>query len=128
MRSICRDHGTAMILITHDIALVGQISDTIAVMHAGHLVEHCTAEAVIRTPRHPYTQGLLRSIPGRQERRKLLIQTPGMMPSLADLPSSCPFHPRCPHTTDRCRSERPEPLQAAPGRLVTCHLFDPPHL
>ena len=119
MRTLCRDHGTAMILITHDIALVGQISDTIAVMYAGHLVEHGTAEAVIRTPRHPYTQGLIRSIPGRQERRKRLIQIPGMMPSLADLPEGCPFRPRCERAEPACRV-RPPFAEVAPGHSVAC--------
>jgi oligopeptide/dipeptide ABC transporter ATP-binding protein len=119
MRSLCRDHGTAMILITHDIALVGQISDTIAVMYAGHLVEHGTAEAVIRTPRHPYTQGLLRSIPGRQERRKRLIQIPGMMPSLAELPEGCPFRPRCEKAEPACLI-RPPFAEVAPGHAVAC--------
>jgi peptide/nickel transport system ATP-binding protein len=119
MRTLCRDHGTAMILITHDIALVGQISDTIAVMYAGHLVERGAAEAVIRTPRHPYTQGLLRSIPGRQERRKRLIQIPGMMPSLADLPEGCPFRPRCERAEPACLI-RPPFAEVAPGHAVAC--------
>jgi len=119
MRDLCRERGTAMILITHDIALVGQLCNRIAVMYAGHLVERASAEAIIRTPRHPYTQGLLRSIPGRQERRKRLVQIPGMMPSLADLPEGCPFRPRCDRAVTACLV-RPPLLEVSPGHAVAC--------
>jgi peptide/nickel transport system ATP-binding protein len=119
MRTLCRDHATAMILITHDIALVGQVCDTIAVMYAGHLVERGAAEAIIRSPRHPYTQGLLRSIPGRQERRQRLVQIPGMMPSLADLPEGCPFRPRCEKAEAACLV-RPPLVELSPGHVVAC--------
>lgn len=102
MRNLVREHETAMILITHDIALVGQLCDTICVMYAGHMVERGPKEAVIRNPLHPYTQGLIRSIPGRQERRKRLEQIPGMMPNLIDLPPGCPFRPRCTVATENC--------------------------
>jgi oligopeptide/dipeptide ABC transporter ATP-binding protein len=95
MRRLVLEHETAMILITHDIALVGQFCDTLCVMYAGNLVERGPKEAVIRNPLHPYTLGLIRSIPGRQERRKRLEQIPGMMPNLVDLPPGCPFRPRC---------------------------------
>jgi oligopeptide/dipeptide ABC transporter ATP-binding protein len=119
MRNLCRQHGTAMILITHDIALVGQFCDTISVMYAGHLVERGSAAAVIRTPRHPYTQGLLRSIPGRQERRKRLVQIPGMMPNLADLPEGCPFRPRCEKAEAAC-AMRPALEELTPGHFAAC--------
>ncbi len=102
MRNLVREHETAMILITHDIALVGQLCDTICVMYAGHMVERGPKEAVIRNPLHPYTRGLIRSIPGRQERRKRLEQIPGMMPNLIDLPPGCPFRPRCTLATENC--------------------------
>ena len=119
MRGLCREHGTAMILITHDIALVGQCCDQIAVMYAGHLVERGPAEAVIRTPRHPYTQGLLGSIPGRQARRKRLAQIPGMMPNLIGLPEGCPFHPRCDRAEPAC-GVRPPLVELSPGHLAAC--------
>jgi oligopeptide/dipeptide ABC transporter ATP-binding protein len=119
MRNLCREHGTAMILITHDIALVGQCCDQIAVMYAGHLVERGPAEAIIRTPRHPYTQGLLGSIPGRQARRKRLVQIPGMMPNLIDLPEGCPFRPRCDRAEPACGS-RPPLMELLPGHHVAC--------
>jgi peptide/nickel transport system ATP-binding protein len=119
MRNLCREHGTAMILITHDIALVGQCCDQIAVMYAGHLVERGPAEAIIRAPRHPYTQGLLGSIPGRQARRKRLVQIPGMMPNLIELPEGCPFRPRCDRAETACGS-RPPLIELSPGHHVAC--------
>ncbi len=119
MRRLVRQHGTAMILITHDIALVGQFCDRIAVMYAGHLVELADAATIIRAPRHPYTRGLLRSIPGRQERRKRLVQIPGMMPNLLDLPDGCPFRPRCEQAGPAC-AVRPPLVEVGPGHAVAC--------
>jgi oligopeptide/dipeptide ABC transporter ATP-binding protein len=98
MRRLVLEHETAMILIT----LVGQFCDTVCVMYAGNLVERGPKEAVIRNPLHPYTLGLIRSIPGRQERRKRLEQIPGMMPNLVDLPPGCLFRPRCTHSAASC--------------------------
>jgi len=119
MRNLCRERGTAMILITHDMALVGQCCNQIAVMYAGHLVERGPTEAIVRTPRHPYTQGLLRSIPGRQARRKRLAQIPGMMPNLIDLPEGCPFRPRCDQAQAACGS-RPPLAEIAPSHFAAC--------
>jgi oligopeptide/dipeptide ABC transporter ATP-binding protein len=119
MRGLCREHGTALILITHDIALVGQCCDQIAVMYAGHLVERGPTGAVIRTPRHPYTQGLLGSIPGRQGRRRRLVQIPGMMPNLIGLPAGCPFRPRCDRADPSCGS-RPPLVEVSPGHFAAC--------
>jgi peptide/nickel transport system ATP-binding protein len=119
MRNLCRERGAAMILITHDMALVGQCCDQIAVMYAGHLVERGPTEAIVRAPRHPYTQGLLGSIPGRQARRKRLAQIPGMMPNLIDLPEGCPFRPRCDRAQAACGS-RPPLAEIAPGQFAAC--------
>jgi len=119
MRRLVRQRGTAMILITHDIALVGQFCDQIGVMYAGHLVERADAATLIRAPRHPYTRGLLRSIPGRQERRKRLVQIPGMMPSLLELPDGCPFRPRCDQAEPAC-AVRPPLMEVGPGHVVAC--------
>jgi peptide/nickel transport system ATP-binding protein len=119
MRRLVRQHGTAMILITHDIALVGQFCDRIAVMYAGHRVELADAATIIRAPRHPYTRGLLRSIPGRQERRKRLVQIPGMMPSLLELPDGCPFRPRCDQAGAAC-AVRPPLAEVGSGHAVAC--------
>lgn len=119
MRNLVRKYGTAMILITHDIALVGQFCDTICVMYAGQLVEKGSKRDVILSPLHPYTQGLIRSIPGRQERRKRLDQIPGMMPNLIDMPEGCPFLPRCHLGSDVCRN-RSELKEFEHGHFATC--------
>jgi len=119
MRNLVRERGTAMILITHDIALVGQFCDTICVMYAGRLVESGPKESVIRNPLHPYTRGLIRSIPGRQERRKRLDQIPGMMPNLIDMPEGCPFLPRCDLSSDACQF-RSELIEIEAGHFATC--------
>ncbi|KIX15783.1 ABC transporter ATP-binding protein [Dethiosulfatarculus sandiegensis] len=120
MRKLVKSQGASMILITHDIALVGQFCDEICVMYAGCLVEKGLKETVIRNPVHPYTQGLIASIPGSQERRRRLKQIPGIMPSLLDLPSGCPFLPRCELGDETCRI-RPELEETAPGHLAACH-------
>ncbi len=119
MRRLVRQHGTALILITHDIALVGQFCDRICVMYAGRLVESGPKEAVIRRPAHPYTRGLIASIPGSQRRRRRLTQIPGMMPNLRDMGEACPFAPRCDHAGTECRT-RPPMQEVAPGHWVAC--------
>jgi oligopeptide/dipeptide ABC transporter ATP-binding protein len=119
MRQLVHQHGTAMILISHDIAVVGQFCDRIGVMYAGQLVESANAATIIRTPRHPYTQGLLRSIPGRQDRRKRLVQIPGMMSSLMELPKGCLFRPRCEKSESVCVA-RPPLVEVEPGHFVAC--------
>lgn len=120
MRKLVHKNDTAMILITHDIALVGQFCDEICVMYAGRLVESGPKEEVIRRPSHPYTQGLIASIPGSQERRRRLKQIPGMMPSLMDLPPGCPFLPRCELGDESCRV-LPELKEIGPGHQVACN-------
>jgi oligopeptide/dipeptide ABC transporter ATP-binding protein len=119
MRNMVRKRGTAMILITHDIALVGQFCDTICVMYAGRLLEMGPKASVIRTPLHPYTRGLIRSIPGRQGRRRRLDQIPGMMPNLINMPEGCPFSPRCDLGDDSCTS-RSKLMEIEPGHFATC--------
>jgi oligopeptide/dipeptide ABC transporter ATP-binding protein len=120
LRNLVRDHGAAMILITHDIALVGQFCDTISVMYAGHLVEQGSKEEVIRQPMHPYTRGLIASVPGHQERRKRLKQIAGMMPNLINMPPGCPFLPRCNLGSKTCEM-RPVLQEVRPGHFVACH-------
>jgi peptide/nickel transport system ATP-binding protein len=115
------------LFVSHDLSVVKHISTRVAVMYLGFIVETAGTEAIFAEPLHPYTQLLFSAIPSLDRLAftdSVLGQ--GEVPTPIDLPSGCPFHPRCPHTTDRCRSERPEPLPAAPGRLVTCHLFGPP--
>ncbi|MGD9123963.1 MAG: ABC transporter ATP-binding protein [Desulfarculaceae bacterium] len=119
MRRLVHEKNSAMILITHDIALVGQFCDRICIMYAGRLVESGTKEQIIKTPAHPYTQGLIASIPGTQERRRRLRQIPGMMPNLVDLPEGCPFLPRCPKGGEDC-AQRPALKEIGPGHQAAC--------
>jgi oligopeptide/dipeptide ABC transporter ATP-binding protein len=104
-------HGAALILITHDLAVVAGVTQRVAVMYCGKIVEEGPTEAVIRSPLHPYTQGLLNSIPHMVGHRERLAQIPGMVPSLTDLPPGCSFAPRCPHAEERCREGQSPPLQ-----------------
>jgi len=120
MQRLVRQQGAAMILITHDIALVGQFCDRICVMYAGRLVESGPKEDVIRRPAHPYTQGLIASIPGSQKRRRRLRQIRGIMPNLLDLPDACAFLPRCDEAVDACRAGRPKLISIAPDHQAAC--------
>ena len=117
---IQQDLGAAVILIGHDIGLMAQFVDRLAVMYAGRLVEVAPIAEIIGNPRHPYTQALIATLPSL-ERRGTLTGIPGLAPPLRDLPSGCAFHPRCPQATDRCRVERPVAREIG-GAQVACHL------
>jgi peptide/nickel transport system ATP-binding protein len=116
--------GFAVLFITHDLSLLIEIADSIAVMYAGRLVERADATALFRAPRHPYTLGLLRSFPGLHGPRQHLTGIPGSPPDLRRLPAGCVFHPRCPYALDRCRTDAPAllPLTEGGGRLAACWL------
>jgi peptide/nickel transport system ATP-binding protein len=102
VQKLCRETGTALVWITHDLAVVSGLADRIAVMYAGRIVETGTTVEVIDGARHPYTHGLLGSVPSRNRRGEPLAQIPGMTPSLLNLPEGCAFRPRCPRATDAC--------------------------
>ncbi|NUH63738.1 ABC transporter ATP-binding protein [Sulfitobacter sp. S0837] len=104
VRRLADDIGTAIVWVTHDLAVVSSLADDIAVMYAGRIVESGTAEQVIANPRHPYTRGLIDSVPGLHEPGQDLPQIPGSTPQLVNLPSGCPFRSRCPRATDICAS------------------------
>jgi peptide/nickel transport system ATP-binding protein len=123
LKRLCRDHGTAIMLVTHDMGVIAETADRVAVMYAGRIVEIGPARTIIAEPRHPYTVGLMRSIPRIGGQRERLRQIDGAMPRLTAIPQGCPFHPRCPEAFDRCRRERPE-LLAAPGSEAACWLYD----
>ncbi len=103
-QQLCRKTGTAMIWITHDLAVVAALADKIAVMYAGRIVEQGTADDVIDRPLHPYTKGLLGSVPGHNKRGQRLTQIPGMTPSLLNLPEGCAFRTRCPYADGACKA------------------------
>ena len=120
-----RETGTALVIITHDLGVVAEVADEVAVMYAGRIVEQAPVDELFARPEHPYTWGLLDSIP-RLDRpvSEGLTPIPGRPPSLIAPPSGCAFHPRCAFAMDECRSVRPqlEPSPAGPEHLVACHL------
>jgi peptide/nickel transport system ATP-binding protein len=118
--------GFAVLFITHDLSLLVEIADTIAVMYAGRLVEQAGADALFRSPRHPYSLGLLSSFPALHGRKQHLTGIPGSPPDLRRPPAGCSFHPRCPYVMDRCRTDVPALLELAEGggRRAACWLQD----
>jgi len=122
-QKLCRETGTAMIWITHDLTVVAGLANRICVMYAGRIVEKGGIDEVLDTPRHPYTYGLIGSVPSRNKRGSPLYQIPGMTPSLLKLGPGCAFRERCARADDACLV-MPEPHQPAPGREVRCfHAF-----
>ncbi|MDQ4059901.1 MAG: ABC transporter ATP-binding protein, partial [Pseudomonadota bacterium] len=119
-RELCRRTGTAMIWITHDLAVVAGLANRIAVMYAGRIVEQGPVDDVIDRPLHPYTVGLLGSVPSANRRGQRLRQIPGMTPSLLRIPPGCPFHPRCPRATETCLT-MPAVTSPLPGREIRCY-------
>lgn len=118
-QKLCRETGTALIWITHDLAVVAGLADKISVMYAGRIVEQGTLDDVLDHPVHPYTRGLLGSVPGHNTRGRRLYQIPGMTPSLLNLPAGCAFQTRCPSADDACLAP-PEIAEPVPGRQVRC--------
>ncbi|MEU8260029.1 ABC transporter ATP-binding protein [Micromonospora sp. NPDC048999] len=116
-----RDLDMAMILITHDLGVVAGVADRIAVMYAGRIVEHADVRSLYRTPAHPYTKGLLASIPRLDVRGQALSTIKGLPPNLMRIPSGCPFHPRCPYAQQVCVDEVPRDLTLGGGRTSACH-------
>jgi len=125
LKRLGREHGTAVMLITHDMGVIAETADRIAVMYAGRQVEVGTADDVLLRPRHPYTQGLMASIPAIDERRDELVQIEGTMPRPGAVPAGCAFHPRCRVCLPRCTSERPT-LGNDAKTGVACWLADRP--
>ena len=117
--------GTALLLITHDLAVVAETVQTIAVMYAGRIVETGTVNEVLLSPKHPYTQGLLNSIPSEKKRGRELTAIQGVVPNPFRMPAGCKFQPRCPYQWDRCRTE-PDLIQVgSPDRRARCWLQAP---
>jgi peptide/nickel transport system ATP-binding protein len=112
LKRLCREKGTAVLLITHDMGVIAETADRVAVMYAGRIAEIGPVVDVIHRPQHPYTRGLMGSIPSIGEETERLTQIDGAMPRLTAIPSGCAFHPRCPHAFERCRRERPDLMPA----------------
>jgi len=123
LKRLCKEHGAAVMLVTHDMGVIAETCDRVAVMYAGRIVEIGPVHDVIHSPAHPYTVGLMGSIPAMDEDRERLLQIDGAMPRLNAIPSGCAFNPRCPRVFARCRSERPDLLPAGATRAA-CWLHD----
>ena len=119
LKRLCRVHHTAVMLITHDMGVIAETADRVAVMYAGRIAEIGPVADVIHRPQHPYTVGLMGSIPSIVESRERLTQIEGTMPRLNETPGGCAFHPRCPRVVERCRRERPE-LEPARATRAAC--------
>ena len=128
LKRLAREHGTAVMLITHDMGVIAETADRVAVMYAGRVAEIGPVREVIHAPKHPYTTGLMGSIPklgaGTGKRHSRLVQIEGSMPRLNAIPPGCAFNPRCPKRFDRCTAERPDPLTAGSG-TAACWLYAP---
>ncbi len=124
IKKLCRDHGAAVMLVTHDMGVIAETADRVAVMYAGRIAEIGPVRDVIKSAKHPYTVGLMGSIPKVGHTEARLTQIDGAMPRLNAIPRGCAFNPRCTKVFDRCRMERPEPI-AVGSTAVACWLYDP---
>ena len=123
LKKMCREHGAAVMLVTHDMGVIAETADRVAVMYSGRLAEIGTVAQVVKAPQHPYTQGLMGSIPVVGGSLERLTQIEGSMPRLTDIPAGCAFHPRCPKAFAECTSTRPEPKDVDGGQIA-CLLHD----
>ncbi len=123
LKRLCREHHTAVMLVTHDMGVIAETADRVAVMYAGRIVEVGPVKDVVRRAKQPYTHGLMGSIPHVGQQVTALEQIDGSMPRLNEIPAGCAFNPRCPQAFERCFQQRPE-LQWVEETEVACHLFD----
>ncbi len=127
LRGLCREQGAAVLLITHDMGVIAETCDRVAVMYAGRIVEMGPVAEVIHRPSHPYTAGLMASIPDTDQTRPRLAQIDGAMPRLDAIPAGCAFHPRCPRASERCHQERPALVDGAHTRSACWHPISTAH-
>jgi len=121
LKSLRSEFGTSLLLITHDLGIVAQVCDRVAVMYTGSVVEIADVVSVFERPQHPYTQGLLHSIPVITRPQRRLEEVHGSVPSMIDPPTGCRFHPRCPRAAGLCCQQEPELRETLPGHRVACH-------
>lgn len=124
MKNLKNQYGTSMLMITHDLGIVAEICDKVSVIYAGHIIEHGDLVDIFDNTRHPYTEGLFNSLPNLQDRKAKLIPIKGLMPDPTDLPTGCPFHPRCDYAMDICTKKYPEKRYRNDQHFVECHLYD----
>ena len=116
---------TSILIITHDLGIIAELCDRIAVMYSGNIVEYATAEDLFKNPRHPYTKGLIGAIPSIEKKNQKLQTIRGMVPNLIYPPSGCRFHPRCDYRMEICHKVKPQLTEITDRYFVACHLFDP---
>jgi peptide/nickel transport system ATP-binding protein len=126
LKRLCRQHGAAVMLVTHDMGVIAETCDRVAVMYAGRIAEIGPVQSVIHAPAHPYTAGLMGSIPSMAEDRERLLQIDGAMPRLTAIPPGCAYHPRCPQAMARCRVDRPGLMPAGATRSACWLRADAP--
>jgi oligopeptide transport system ATP-binding protein len=124
LKDLQQERDMGLILITHDLGVVAEVADRIAVMYAGRIVEQADVFSLFRNPGHPYTEALLQSLPRMDLKGQELTAIKGLPPSLANIPSGCPFHPRCPRAVDRCKQEFPAYHRLPGGRFSACHFAE----
>jgi peptide/nickel transport system ATP-binding protein len=124
IKEICAERQAAVMLITHDMGVIAETADRVAVLYAGRVAEIGPVRQVITEAAHPYTKGLMGSIPTLTQENARLVQIPGAMPRLNAIPAGCAFNPRCERVHDRCRVDRPSPLDLGDGRQVACWLYE----
>ena len=124
MNNLKKEFNTAMILITHDLGVVSEVCDKVAIMYAGEIIEAASLEQLFTNPRHPYTLGLFGSIPNLEDETDRLNPIQGLMPDPTDLPKGCTFHPRCPYATDVCSKQEPKGTEIEGGHKVKCLIYE----
>ncbi|MBQ9010440.1 MAG: ABC transporter ATP-binding protein [Clostridia bacterium] len=124
IRDLKRQYNMSMIMITHDLGIVAEICDTVAIVYAGNIVEFGTLEDIFNRTAHPYTVGLFGSLPNMDDRTQRLKPIPGLMPDPTNLPEGCTFCPRCPRATEKCKTQRPRLVNIGGEHTVACHLFE----
>jgi len=123
LKGLQKKYGMTLIFVTHNLGVVAEVCERLAVMYAGNIVEIGAVTDVFKEPLHPYTKGLLEAVPIITKSQIRLKPIPGSIPNLINPPPGCRFHPRCPYATSRCRTKKPELTEVKPGRLVACHLY-----
>ncbi len=123
MKELKEKYGTSMLMITHDLGVVAEVCDKVSVIYSGRVIEHGGLEDVFDHTRHPYTEGLFNSLPNLQNRKEELKPIKGLMPDPVDIPSGCPFHPRCDYAMDICSKELPAKVYRNDEHFVECHLY-----
>lgn len=124
MQKLKEKYGTSMLMITHDLGIVAEVCDEVSIMYAGRIVEHGTLEDIFEHTSHPYTEGLFGSLPNIEKRTEELKPIPGLMPDPTNLPSGCPFHPRCKYCQDICKSRMPALTQLSDTHSVCCLAYE----